>query len=46
MRDVVIVGPPNLAVQLDTTQPSDGESALQSEATLGESMNLFRVCNA
>ncbi|XP_074507811.1 finTRIM family, member 67 isoform X1 [Sebastes fasciatus] len=35
VRDIVIVGPPNPDVQLDTTQPSDGESAVQMEATLG-----------
>ncbi|XP_031721004.1 E3 ubiquitin/ISG15 ligase TRIM25-like isoform X1 [Anarrhichthys ocellatus] len=34
VRDIVIVGPPNPDVQLDTTQPSDGESAVQMEATL------------
>ncbi|KAF1383705.1 hypothetical protein PFLUV_G00134620 [Perca fluviatilis] len=38
VRDVVIVGTPNPAVQLDTTQPmgqsSDGESAVQMEAAL------------
>ncbi|XP_034410604.1 finTRIM family, member 67 [Cyclopterus lumpus] len=34
VRDIVIVGPPNPAGQLDTTQPSDGEPAVQMEATL------------
>ncbi|XP_054481284.1 finTRIM family, member 67 [Anoplopoma fimbria] len=34
VRDIVIVSPPNPAVQPDTTQPSDGESAAQIEATL------------
>ncbi|TKS79665.1 Tripartite motif-containing protein 16 [Collichthys lucidus] len=33
VRDVVIVGPPNPAAQLNTTQPSDGEAAVQMEAT-------------
>ncbi|XP_059200819.1 finTRIM family, member 67 [Centropristis striata] len=33
VRDVVIVDPPNPADQLDTTQPSDGESAAPMEAT-------------
>ncbi|XP_045907096.1 finTRIM family, member 67 [Micropterus dolomieu] len=34
VRDVVIVNPPNPAAQLDTTQPSDGEPAVQMEATV------------
>ncbi|XP_029308807.1 E3 ubiquitin/ISG15 ligase TRIM25-like [Cottoperca gobio] len=34
VRDIVIVSPPDPAAQLDTTQPSDGESAVQMEATL------------
>lgn len=39
VRDVVIVGPPNPAAQLNTTQPSDGEAAVQMEATQGESFS-------
>ncbi|XP_035526289.1 finTRIM family, member 67 [Morone saxatilis] len=34
VRDVVIVGPLNPAVQQDRTQPSDGEAAVQMEAQL------------
>ncbi|XP_070830910.1 finTRIM family, member 67 [Chaetodon trifascialis] len=34
VRDVIIVGPPNAAVQLHTTQPGDREAAAQMEATL------------
>ncbi|XP_076601915.1 E3 ubiquitin/ISG15 ligase TRIM25-like [Chaetodon auriga] len=34
VRDVVIVGPPNAAMQLNTTQPGEGEAAAQMEATL------------
>lgn len=37
MRDVIIVGPKNPAVQLDTTQPREGGAAEQMDATTGES---------
>lgn len=43
VRDVVIVGEPNPAEQLHTTQPSDVQAAVLMEAALGESINLFRL---
>nr|XP_046263814.1 finTRIM family, member 67 [Scatophagus argus] len=35
VRDIDIVGPPNPAAQQDTTQPSEGQTAVQMEASLG-----------
>lgn len=44
VRDVVIVGEPNPAVQLLTTQLSDGQAAaVQMEAASGGSTNLVMI---
>lgn len=41
VRDVIIVAPQNSAVQFDTTQPSEGASAVQMEATQSEYISLL-----
>lgn len=38
VKDVVIIGQPNHAVQLQTPQPSDTQAAGQMEGGLGESI--------
>lgn len=43
MKEVIIVGQPNPAVQLHTTQLSDGQAAVQMEAAQGGSINLFML---